>query len=457
MKENINKTNNKIKYTLSGKIPRIKTKNIFKDYKHSSSLKNIKIKNTENYINKTNIKEKKDNKVINYTKTLFRFNSSDYKDMRDKDLYSERCTYIRDNLENNQLGLSQKISLNSLHGIKNNENKNNKINNIKNNNNKKIIETPKKLKNTIIKKTNTKHLLNSKKNNKFKSKNNNNKNNKNNEANINSKKLIKINKKKDFNESQNINTDRIIDNKINKTNNNNNVNNYYIPNIEKNESINNSSIFNIHLNDQKFIDNYELCWNVKNDYSKDIDISLISVNNQKKSIIKNYKLSPNIFSDNFNDNNNINNIYLNNIQNVNDMGGNQNDLSNINNKQKYISKLELLENENKILKDEIKESKNRISLLEYKIEELLDDKGSKDISESPQPTPYVIKYSKNIFPPRIKPKIEENNQEQIYKTSNEILKEYSKNETKESDMSNRITNKNEEELKVENEDKKYNS
>ena len=96
-------------------------------------------------------------------------------------------------------------------------------------------------------------------------------------------------------------------------------------------------------------------------------------------------------------------------------------------------------------------------MLEYKIEELLDDKGIKEISECPQPTPYVIKYSKDIFPPRIKPKIEENIQEQIYKTSNEILKEYSKNETKESDMSNRITNKNEEELKVENEDKKYNS
>ena len=136
IKENINKTNSKIKYTLSGKIPRIKAKNIFKDYNHSSSLKNIKIKITENNVNKTNIKEKKNNKEVNYPKTIYRFNSSDFKEIKDKNMYSERCIYIRDNMEKNHLGLSQRLSYNSLNKIKSNENKNNKI--IKNKNNKNV-------------------------------------------------------------------------------------------------------------------------------------------------------------------------------------------------------------------------------------------------------------------------------------------------------------------------------
>ena len=62
---------------------------------------------------------------------------------------------------------------------------------------------------------------------------------------------------------------------INKKNSNGCNNNYYIPSLEKNESVNNSSIFNLHFKDQKLFDNYELCWNLKNDYSKDIDISLL--------------------------------------------------------------------------------------------------------------------------------------------------------------------------------------
>ena len=235
-------------------------------------------------------------------------------------------------------------------------------------------------------------------------------------------------------------------NNVNKKNIIDDTNNYYLPSLGKTESINNSSILNLHLNDQKILDGYELYWNLKNDYSKDIDISLISINNKKASFIKNYKLSPNKFTNNYNDNN-INNIYLNNIQNVNNINNKENDIINRNNKEEYYSKLELLENENILLKNEIKESKNRISILEYKIEELLDDKNSKENSECPQPTPYVIKYSKDIIPIKNKPKIEENSQEQNLKSSNEILKEYSKNETKESDASNRIINKNEDEIK----------
>ena len=58
----------------------------------------------------------------------------------------------------------------------------------------------------------------------------------------------------------------------------------------------------------------------------------------------------------------------------------------------------------------------------------------------------MIKYSKDILPSKIIPKIQDNSQEQNLKSNNEILKEYSKNETKESDISNRIINKNEVEL-----------
>ena len=102
--------------------------------------------------------------------------------------------------------------------------------------------------------------------------------------------------------------------------------------------------------------------------------------------------------------------------------------------------MELLENENKILKDEIKESKNRISILENKIEELLDDKNCKEDIEVPQPMPYVVKYSKDFLFNKIKPTIDEQNQIK----NNDIIKENSKNETKETEISNKIINKNEE-------------
>ena len=412
-----NKSSNKIKFNLSGKIPRIKTKNIFKKYINSSSSKNIKIDNYEKNINKTNIKEK------DHFNTLFRFNSSDMKNIEtNNNLYSERCISIKDNLDNNHFSLTQRLNSNPIKF--NNKNKTNKI------------TTSFKNKKKFVKKNKNKNFT--KNHSKFQTK-------KNNKNQIKKKEIKMLNKNKKDNYYSGLNNIKI-DNINNDNNNNNNKNinregnNYYIPSIGKTES-NNNSILNLHLNDQRFMDGYELCWNLKNDYSKDIDISFISINNQKKSI-KNYKLN----SNNINDNNNINNIYLNNIQNVNNINNKENCLNNIYNKEEYYNKLELLENENKLLKNEIKESKNRISALEYKIEELLDDKNSKEKKDCPQPTPYVVKYSKDIFPPKTKPKIEENSQEQFLKTSNEILKEYSKNETKESDMSNRIVTKNEEEL-----------
>ena len=63
----------------------------------------------------------------------------------------------------------------------------------------------------------------------------------------------------------------------------------------------------------------------------------------------------------------------------------------------------MLENENKILKNEINDSRNKLSLLESKIDELLKQKQKNNSLEKeecphpPQPTPYVKKYSLEAF------------------------------------------------------------
>ena len=59
----------------------------------------------------------------------------------------------------------------------------------------------------------------------------------------------------------------------------------------------------------------------------------------------------------------------------------------------YLKKIQMLENENKLLKGEISESKNRLMKLENKIEELLEEKHLGQTEECPKPTPYVKKYS----------------------------------------------------------------
>ena len=74
-------------------------------------------------------------------------------------------------------------------------------------------------------------------------------------------------------------------------------------------------------------------------------------------------------------------------------------IMNINNNNAYIKKIEMLENENKILKNEINYSRNKLQLLEDKINLLLTGKNiiMNEKEECPQPTPYVIKYSSEIF------------------------------------------------------------
>ena len=418
---NTSKNYSKEKFHLSGKISPVRTKRIFSKLDSSSNISNI-IKDFDNNIFKNSVNKN------SFAKTLYRFNSSDLNNKKTIDYNTNNLSDKKSikNYVDNNLALSQRIH-NSNNNNKNQINKNSFLAN-----------KDKKIK----KQTKIKGTKN------YKNKNNNNRNLYNNNNNCNKKNKIgtkKNDKKKNiyFNEIKTNNIDNKKSNN-NKINNENDVNNYYIQNIEKKEKTesnpNNNNVLNIHVNDKKILDGYELCWNLKNDYSKDIDISLISINNQKKSFIKNYKLKPDNYSNIFKDNNNINNIYLNNIQNVNNINHKQENSNNHNNKVEYYSKLELLENENKILKDEIKESKNRISILENKIEELLDDKNCKEDIEVPQPMPYVVKYSKDFLFNKIKPTIDEQNQIK----NNDIIKENSKNETKESEISNKIINKNEE-------------
>ena len=74
--------------------------------------------------------------------------------------------------------------------------------------------------------------------------------------------------------------------------------------------------------------------------------------------------------------------------NNNIIGINKND-----NNFEYIKRIEFLENENRYLKEEINESKNKLLLLENKINKLLIEKNSIEKEECPKPTPYVKKYS----------------------------------------------------------------
>lgn len=91
---------------------------------------------------------------------------------------------------------------------------------------------------------------------------------------------------------------------------------------------------------------------------------------------------------------NINNINKNSID-INSNNKIENEINSIKKEynDKYLKKIEMLENENKLLKGEIKDSNNRLQLLENKINELLLGKSSIEKEACPQPTPYVKKYS----------------------------------------------------------------
>ena len=136
---------------------------------------------------------------------------------------------------------------------------------------------------------------------------------------------------------------------------------------------------------------------------KNEQVNLNYINNTENNIIYSKSESNHIYFHDCNINdkalskiNNISNmdksidIYINNIsKDVKDNNKTQDNNSYI-----YIQKIEKLENENKFLKDEINNSKNKLQLLEEKINKLLlrKDRESVGKEECPQPTPYVKKY-----------------------------------------------------------------
>lgn len=134
--------------------------------------------------------------------------------------------------------------------------------------------------------------------------------------------------------------------------------------------------------------NYTVDLNGYNDFYK----NNINNNNRYSYTISNEKNSPEKSNNTLNDFPNINQ---------------GNDNSNSNNKYEekrktdykkdknleYIKRIEFLENENKVLKGEINESKNKLILLESKINKILFEKNSIEKEECPLPTPYVKKYS----------------------------------------------------------------
>ena len=101
-----------------------------------------------------------------------------------------------------------------------------------------------------------------------------------------------------------------------------------------------------------------------------------------------YKIS------NTNDNLNLSDKMINSYKNF-EIKNNKFEAENIkkDNSIEYLKKIEMLENENKLLKGEISESKNRLIVLENKIGKLLGEKFIIEKEECPQPMPYVKKYS----------------------------------------------------------------
>ena len=118
--------------------------------------------------------------------------------------------------------------------------------------------------------------------------------------------------------------------------------------------------------------------NIRNSYT----FQNKSINTPKKVLDNTINIS------NLNKNKNIS-LYNNNLENNNHIENN----SNTDNNNEYLKKIEMLENENKILKNEINDSKNKLSLLESKINELIMGKNSIEKVDCPKPTPYVKKYS----------------------------------------------------------------
>ena len=176
--------------------------------------------------------------------------------------------------------------------------------------------------------------------------------------------------------------------------NKNNINNKKSINLENNF---NRNSFNINRNPEKndimnlnFINNTEnnIIYNKTESnhiYLHDCDISdktLSKIDNISSMNNKSIEVKMNITNQKIKDDNAINNFNSKNDNSFN-----------------YIKKIEKLENENKLLKNEINDSKYKLQLLEDKINKLLLGKRaiSMDKEECPEPSPYVKKYSAGIL------------------------------------------------------------
>lgn len=170
----------------------------------------------------------------------------------------------------------------------------------------------------------------------------------------------------------------------------------------------------------------------------------------------NYTVDLNGYNDLYKNNNNIRYSYtISNEKNtpeksnntLNDFGNinQRNDNSNSNNKYddkrntdyikkdnnlEYIKRIELLENENKVLKGEINESKNKLIILESKINKILFEKSSIEKEECPRPTPYVKKYSMQ----NLQNNTDDSNNINIIKNENHVEPKKNEKENKQDNM-----------------------
>ena len=183
-------------------------------------------------------------------------------------------------------------------------------------------------------------------------------------------------------------TNEIKDINMNKTKNNNRMN-INLDNSFSKKSFNNNSEKNENIN-LNYINNTEN--NIIYTKSESNHIYFHDCNISDKALSK------------FNNYSHINSKSIDiNIQNTNQKTNDNYTINNYNSQNnsnfEYIQKIQKLEDENKLLKYEINDSKYKLKILEEKINKLLLGKNSinSDKEECPQPTPYVKKYTESIF------------------------------------------------------------
>ena len=198
-------------------------------------------------------------------------------------------------------------------------------------------------------------------------------------------------------------------------------NTYYSDNINKKSfkcsKSNSVIIINANINNKS--DNTIKFTNIKDSHEKPIyKNSIMILNNDMKEYYNT--------TGNNNENNNHENINKN------------------SNSFEYLKKIEMLENENKLLKGEISESKNRLIMLEKKIGQLLGEKNLTltEKEECPQPMPYVKKYSAQTcmnFRPSKSPINDNYNKKETYIKN--LKRKVDKNKKKIKNINNKLNKK----------------